>query len=39
MEISYNKMYQISKFEARKMLVETYQQTKSIKGTAKKWNT
>ena len=39
MEISYNKMYQINKFEARKMLVETYKKTGSIKATARQWET
>ena len=39
MEISYNKMNKIDKFQARKMLIETYKQTNSIKATAKEWKT
>jgi len=39
MEILYKKMWEIDKLEARKMLVETYQKTGSIKKTAYLWHT
>ncbi len=34
MEILYKKMWEIDKYQARKMLIESYQKTGSIKKTA-----
>ena len=39
MEILYKKMWEIDKYQARKMLIETYQKTGSIKKTAYLWGT
>jgi len=39
MEILYKKMWGIDKLEARKMLIESYQKTGSIKKTAYLWGT
>ncbi len=39
MEILYKKMWEIDKLEARKMLIESYQNTGSIKKTAYLWGT
>jgi len=39
MEILYKKMWGIDKLEARKMLIESYQKTGSIKKAAYLWGT
>ena len=39
MEVLYQEMYKMKSVEARKRLVETYEETRSIRKTAKLWGT
>ena len=38
-DLAYGRVYAMNKIEARKLLIQTWQETKSIRATARLWHT